>query len=46
MIHLVLYNLMVTKEGKDGYFRWNEDICGYIQVRRQGTVSISNTIIL
>lgn len=32
VIHLVLYHLMVTQEGKDGYFRWNEDICGCIQV--------------
>lgn len=24
---------MVTQEGKDGYFRWNEDICGCIQVQ-------------
>lgn len=32
VIHLVLYHLMVTQDGKEGYFRWNEDICGCIQV--------------
>ena len=32
MIHLVLYHLMVTQDGRDGFFRWNEDICGCIQV--------------
>ncbi|CAI8045821.1 Cysteine-rich protein 2-binding protein, partial [Geodia barretti] len=31
VIHLVLYHLMVTQEGRDGFFRWNEDICGCIQ---------------
>ena len=32
MIHLVLYHLMVTQEGRDGFFRWNEEICGCIEV--------------
>lgn len=51
VIHLVLYHLMVTQEGKDGYFRWNEDICGCIQVglivednRRFSLISLSLSV--
>lgn len=29
--HLVLYNLMIQEGGRHGFFRWNEDICGFIQ---------------
>ena len=31
MIHLALYNLMVGgTRGRKGFFRWNDDICGFI----------------
>lgn len=30
--HLALYNLIVRgRGGRRGFFRWNEDICGFIQ---------------
>lgn len=32
MIHLALYNLILNgRGGRRGYFRWNEDICGFIR---------------
>ena len=32
MTHLALYNLILNgRGGKRGYFRWNEDICGFIR---------------
>lgn len=33
VIHLALYNLVLTEEGKKGFFRWNTDICRFIEVR-------------
>lgn len=30
--HLALYNLILNgRGGRRGYFRWNEDICGFIR---------------
>ena len=31
IIHLALYNLTVAEGGRKGFFRWNDDICGFIQ---------------
>lgn len=33
IIHLALYNLLLTERGKDGFFRWNTQICKFIEVR-------------
>ncbi|KAL5481839.1 hypothetical protein EMCRGX_G022092 [Ephydatia muelleri] len=30
IIHLALYNLTVAEGGRKGFFRWNDDICGFI----------------
>ncbi|XP_065647157.1 cysteine-rich protein 2-binding protein [Hydra vulgaris] len=30
VIHLVLYNLTVSESGRQGYFRWKEEICLFI----------------
>ena len=35
MIHLALYNLMVQQEGRRGFFRWNDDICNFLQAHWQ-----------
>eukprot|EP00794_Sanderia_malayensis_P007842 gene7842-8691_t len=29
-IHLALYNLAVRESGRQGFFRWKDDICGFI----------------
>ncbi|XP_066927188.1 cysteine-rich protein 2-binding protein-like [Clytia hemisphaerica] len=30
IIHLALYNLTVNERGRQGFFRWKEEICGFI----------------
>lgn len=35
VIHLALYNLMVQQEGRRGFFRWNDDICNFLQAHWQ-----------
>lgn len=33
VIHLSLYNLMLSEGGRDGFFRWNTGVCKFIEVR-------------
>ena len=51
LIHLALYNLTVNETGRQGYFRWKDDICRFIDHNwlhlmpgREKTSSTSGTI--